>query len=705
MSNQSIWPGAMYPLGATYDGTGTNFAVFSEAAEAIDLCLFDDDGTETRHRLPEVTAFVHHGYVTGITAGQRYGFRVHGPWDPTVGQRCNPAKLLVDPYAKALSGTVQWGPEVYGHRADDLLAIDTVDSAPHMPHSVVIDTDFDWEGDRRLETPLHNTVLYETHVRGMTMRHPEIPPELRGTYAGMASPPILDHLTSLGVTAVELLPVHHFLSEHTVTERGLTNYWGYNTLAYLAPHAPYSSSGDRGGQVTEFKAMVKAFHRAGIEVILDVVYNHTAEGNHLGPTLSLKGFDNQAYYRLDPAAPQYYTDFTGTGNSLNMRHSQSLQLLMDSLRYWILEMHVDGFRFDLAAALARGLHEVDRLSSFFDLIHQDPVVNQVKLIAEPWDVGEGGYQVGNFPPLWSEWNAEFRDGVRDYWRSDDATLAGFATRFTGSSDLYAWSGRRPSASINFITAHDGFTLADLVAYDHKHNDGNGEDNRDGESHNRSWNSGAEGPTDDPDVLQIRGTRRRSMLVTLLLSQGVPMVLGGDEIGRTQQGNNNGYAQDNEICWYDWDTADQELLAFTRRLIRLRAQHPIFRRRRWFEGQPIRGADVQDLGWFAPDGTEMTDDDWDVGYARSLAVFLNGAAITTLDEFGERITDDSFIVLFNAGADPITFVIPEGLGGSEWTVELDTSHDSDRGAAVSSNDRWEVSSWAVVVLRRLERNDR
>ncbi len=700
----SPWPGDMYPLGATTDGEGVNFSVYSEVAERIDVCLIDDDGGETAYELLEVTSFVHHGYLPGIAPGQRYGYRVHGPWAPAEGLLCNPSKLLMDPYAKAVTGSLEWGPEVYAHVPGDPDARDVVDSAPFMPKSVVIDPTFDWGDDRRLDIPLHETIVYETHVRGMSMRHPDVPEALRGTYAGMASPPILEHLVRLGITAVELMPVHHFVSEHTLAAQGLTNYWGYNSLAYLAPHGPYSSAGDTGGQVTEFKAMVKAFHEAGIEVILDVVYNHTAEGNELGPLLSLKGFDNRAYYRLDPTNPRHYVDFTGTGNSLNMRHSQSLQLVMDSLRYWILDMHVDGFRFDLAAALARGLHEVDRLSSFFDLIHQDPVINQVKLIAEPWDVGAGGYQVGNFPPLWSEWNDKDRDEVRDYWRSADQTLAEFASRLTGSSDLYAWSGRRPSASINFITAHDGFTLADLVSYDHKHNEANGEDNRDGESHNRSWNSGVEGPTDEPAIIDVRATRRRSMLTTLFLSQGVPMLLGGDELGRTQGGNNNAYAQDNEVSWFDWDRVDHELLAFVQRLIRFRSNHPIFRRRRWFEGRPIHGADVHDMQWYRPDGTPMVDDDWAVGYARSLAVFLNGDALTSTGPRGERLEDDSFLMLCNAHADPITFVVPEGLGGSDWTVEIDTSSESDRGAEVSSNHEWEVGSWAVVVLRRLESGD-
>ncbi len=696
-----IWPGNMYPLGATLSDEGVNFSVYSEVADYIEVCLFDDNNIETRFRLPEVTAFVHHGFLPGITAGQKYGFRVHGPWDPAAGNRCNPAKLLVDPYAKSVTGEIQWGDEVYGHRPDALDIPDTRDSAPFMPKCVVIDPAFDWGDDVRPNVPLHESVIYEAHVRGMSIIHPDVPEELRGTYAGMACPSILDHLVDLGITAIELMPVHHFLSEHTVVQRGLTNYWGYNTLAFLSPHGPYSSSGDQGQQVSEFKAMVKAFHSVGIEVILDVVYNHTTEGNHLGPLLSLKGFDNRAYYRLNPDDQRYYVDFTGTGNSLNMRHSQTLQLMMDSLRYWILDMHVDGFRFDLAAALARGLHEVDRLSSFFDLIHQDPVINGVKLIAEPWDVGAGGYQVGNFPPLWSEWNGKYRDGVRDYWRSADQSLADFASRFTGSSDLYAWSGRNPSASINFITAHDGFTLTDLVSYDHKHNEANNEDNRDGESHNRSWNSGIEGPTDDPEINEVRATRRRSMLATLFLSQGVPMLLAGDELGRTQGGNNNSYAQDNEVSWIDWAGADTELLAFVRRLIRLRARHPVFRRRRWFEGRPIHGAEVHDMGWYRPDGSEMTDEDWSVGYARSLAVFLNGESITATGPHGERIVDDSFLAFFNAHREPITFVVPTGLGGSQWVVEVDTSTDHDRGAEISSNEKWEIGAWSVVLLRRLK----
>jgi glycogen operon protein len=697
----AIWPGGALPLGATLDDGGVNFAVFSEIAERIELCLFDSRGIETRLVLPEVTAFVHHGYVPGVRAGQRYAYRVHGQWAPHQGLRCNPAKLLLDPYATAITGDLGWGDAVYGHIQSNPDRISRRDSSRHMPRAVVTDPSFDWGADRNPNIPLHQTIIYETHVRGLTMTHPDVAPELRGTYAGLASPPIVDYLQDLGVTSIELLPVHHFVSEHFLHQRGLHNYWGYNSIAYLAPHGRYSSAGDRGEQVAEFKAMVSALHAAGLEVILDVVYNHTAEGNHLGPTLSLKGFDNPAYYRLDEHDRSRYIDFTGTGNSLNMRHSQSLQLLMDSLRYWITEMHVDGFRFDLAAALARGLYEVDRLSSFFDLIHQDPVVNRVKLIAEPWDVGAGGYQVGNFPALWSEWNGRYRDGVRDYWRGADQSLAEFASRLTGSSDLYAWSGRRPSASINFITAHDGFTLADLVAYDHKHNEANGEDNRDGESHNRSWNSGAEGPTDDLAVLHVRDVRRRSLLATLLLSQGVPMLLGGDEIGRTQHGNNNGYCQDNEISWYDWSAVDSQLHAFVRRLIRLRRAHPIFRRRRWFEGRAIHGAEVEDICWFTPEGIEMADSDWQVGYARSLAVLLNGDAIPTLGPQGEAIRDDTFMLLSNAHVEPVTFTIPDRVSGSRWMVELDTKTIETRDTELSASDTWPVEAWAVVLLRRVE----
>ncbi len=696
-----VWAGDPHRLGAIWDGTGVNVAVYSEPAERIELCLFEGDGNETRVDLPSITAFVHHGYFPELRPGQRYGFRVHGPWSPEDGVLCNPNKLLTDPYAYALEGDLDWNDSIFAFEngGDEL---NTLDSAPSVPRSVIVDQSFDWGTDQAPRTPLYRTIIYETHVRGISMTHPGVPSELRGTYAGLASEPIIEHLLSVGVTAVELLPVHHHVSEHHLVKEGLTNYWGYNTLGFFAPHADYAIDRGHGpwagSQAVEFKNMVKALHRAGIEVILDVVYNHTAEGNQGGPMLSLKGFDNPAYYRLSSENKRHYVDYTGTGNSLNMRHSQSLQLMMDSLRFWITEMHVDGFRFDLASALARGLHEVDRLSSFFDLIHQDPVVNRVKLIAEPWDVGEGGYQVGNFPPLWSEWNARYRDGVRDYWRGADESLADFASRLTGSSDLYAWSGRRPSASINFVTAHDGFTLHDLVSYNEKHNEANGEDNRDGESHNRSWNSGAEGPTDDPAILDVRNVRRRSILATLLLSQGVPMLLGGDELGRTQQGNNNGYCQDNELSWYDWDNIDGDLLGFVRRLVRLRSEHPIFRRRRWFEGRDLHGSDVFDIEWFSADGTHMTDDDWNNGLVRSLMVYLNGKVIPAPDYYGNPVTDDSFLLLFNPNSEVAKFQVPDGLEAMTWRVEIDTATDHQRDAIVATKDVWPVAPWAVVVLQ-------
>ncbi len=696
-----VWAGDPHRLGAIWDGTGVNVAVYSEPAERIELCLFDGDGNETRVDLPSITAFVHHGYFPELRPGQRYGFRVHGPWSPEDGVLCNPNKLLTDPYAYALEGDLDWNDSIFAFEngGDEL---NTLDSAPSVPRSVIVDQSFDWGTDQAPRTPLYRTIIYETHVRDISMTHPGVPSELRGTYAGLASEPIIEHLLSVGVTAVELLPVHHHVSEHHLVKEGLTNYWGYNTLGFFAPHADYAIDRGHGpwagSQAVEFKNMVKALHRAGIEVILDVVYNHTAEGNQGGPMLSLKGFDNPAYYRLSSENKRHYVDYTGTGNSLNMRHSQSLQLMMDSLRFWITEMHVDGFRFDLASALARGLHEVDRLSSFFDLIHQDPVVNRVKLIAEPWDVGEGGYQVGNFPPLWSEWNARYRDGVRDYWRGADESLADFASRLTGSSDLYAWSGRRPSASINFVTAHDGFTLHDLVSYNEKHNEANGEDNRDGESHNRSWNSGAEGPTDDPAILDVRNVRRRSILATLLLSQGVPMLLGGDELGRTQQGNNNGYCQDNELSWYDWDNIDGDLLGFVRRLVRLRSEHPIFRRRRWFEGRDLHGSDVFDIEWFSADGTHMTDDDWNNGLVRSLMVYLNGKVIPAPDYYGNPVTDDSFLLLFNPNSEVAKFQVPDGLEAMTWRVEIDTATDHQRDAIVATKDVWPVAPWAVVVLQ-------
>jgi len=694
----NIWPGRPFPLGATWDGSGTNFAVFSEAAERIEVCIFDDD-EERRFTLPEVTAFVHHGYLPGIGPGEHYGFRVYGPWAPWEGQRGNPAKLLIDPYAKAIEGEVDWSRAVYSHDPDEPDAPDETDSAPFMPKSVVVNPYFDWGGDRPPDTSLEKSVIYEAHVRGLTMRHPDVPPELRGTYAGLATEPVIRHLTELGVTALELMPVHHFVSEHPLVERGLTNYWGYNSIGYLAPHAAYAASSRRGRQVQEFKQLVKSLHTAGIEVILDVVYNHTAEGNHLGPTLSFKGIDNRSYYRLSPDDPRMYVDYTGTGNSMNMRHPNVLQLIMDSLRYWITEMHVDGFRFDLASALARELHDVDRLSAFFDIIQQDPVISRVKLIAEPWDVGPGGYQVGNFPPLWSEWNGKYRDGVRDYWRGAEASLGEFASRFTGSSDLYGSSGRRPSASINFVTAHDGFTLADLVAYNDKHNEANGEDNRDGEGHNRSWNSGVEGPTDDALIVDLRQRRARSMLATLMLSQGVPMLVAGDELGRTQGGNNNAYCQDNDISWLQWDDADKDLLEFTRRLARLRHEHPVFRRRRFFEGRPVQGDGDHDIAWYTPKGVEMSPEDWRVGYARSLMVWLNGDAITPPGPHGEHVTDDDFLLLFNANLDPMRFSVPKGFRASKWQKVVDTSAADLDEVPIEVRRPVSVPGFTLLVLQR------
>ena len=607
------WPGTPYPLGATWDGGGTNFAVFSEVAEAVELCLFDggdgDDSprTETRIGLTEVDGFVWHGYLPDVTPGQRYGYRVHGPYAPAEGHRCNPAKLLLDPYGKAVDGDVTWNEAVFGYRFNDPASPNTTDSAPYMPVNVVINPFFDWGDDRPPRTPYHETVIYEAHVRGLTMRHPDLLPEERGTYAGLAHPAVIEHLTGLGVTAVELMPVHQFVSEHALQQRGLTNYWGYNTVAFLAPHNGYAAARQPGGQIAEFKAMVRALHDAGIEVILDVVYNHTAEGDHRGPTLSFRGIDNAAYYRLNDDDRTYYVDYTGCGNSFNVRSPHALQLIMDSLRYWILEAHVDGFRFDLASALARELHDVDRLSAFFDLVHQDPVVSQVKLIAEPWDVGEGGYQVGNFPPLWSEWNGKYRDTVRDFWRGERAALPEFASRLSGSSDLYETSGRRPVASVNFATCHDGFTLADLVSYNTKHNEANGEGNRDGTNDNRSWNCGVEGP-DGPVVNALRARQRRNFLATLFCAQGVPMLLAGDEIGRTQRGNNNAYCQNNEVSWVDWELADSAagLLGFTRALSALRREHPVFRRRRFFRGEPAGDGHLADIAWLTPSGREMAE---------------------------------------------------------------------------------------------------
>ncbi|MEU1878468.1 glycogen debranching protein GlgX [Streptosporangium sp. NPDC020072] len=696
---REIWPGEPYPLGGTWDGAGTGFSVFSEVAERVELCLFDDDGREERVDLPEVDGFVWHGYFPGVAPGQRYGYRVHGPHDPSRGHRCNPAKLLLDPYAKAVEGELRWNESLFSYPFTDPASRNDDDSAPFMPKNVVVNPFFDWGNDRPPRTPYHQTVIYEAHVRGLTMRHPAVPPEQRGTYAGLAHPAVIDHLLTLGVTAVELMPVHQFVPEHAMVARGLTNYWGYNTIAYLAPHAAYSSSGQRGEQVLEFKAMVRALHDAGIEVILDVVYNHTAEGDHMGPTLGFRGIDNAAYYRLHDGDRRYYLDYTGCGNSLNVRSPHALQLIMDSLRYWVLEMHVDGFRFDLASALARELHDVDRLSAFFDLIQQDPVISQAKLIAEPWDVGPGGYQVGNFPPLWTEWNGKYRDSVRDFWRGNGSALPELASRLTGSADLYATSGRRPVASINFVTCHDGFPLTDLVSYDRKHNEANGEDNRDGTDDNRSWNCGAEGPVDDPEITSLRRRQRRNLLTTLFVSQGVPMLLAGDEFGRSQGGNNNAYCQDNEISWIDWSPAgtDKELLDFVRGLSELRREHPVFRRRRFFHGRKAEDG-TRDIVWLTPSGEEMSAADWHTGYAKSLAVFLNGAAITEPGPRGEPIVDDSFLLLINGHHEDLTFTVPGARYGARWLSVLDTAREG--GDETAHEGPWPADAHVPVTSRSI-----
>jgi len=698
-----VFPGAHYPLGATFDGAGTNFAVFSEVAEKVDLCLFDDDGNETCVPLPECTAYVWHGYLPEVLPGQRYGYRVHGPWDAKQGHRCNPAKLLLDPYAKATAGDLQWDEALFAYRFGDPDGPPSdADSAPFMLKSVVINPFFDWSRDRSPGHTLHESVIYEAHVKGLTKLHPELPEELRGTYAALAHPVMLDYFKDLGITAVELMPVHEFVHDKHLVEQGRRNYWGYNSICYFAPHHEYASNSGPGHQVQEFKAMVQRLHEADIEVILDVVYNHTAEGNHLGPMLSFKGLDNTAYYRLMPDDHRYYMDYTGTGNTLNVRHPQVLQLIMDSLRYWVTEMHVDGFRFDLAAALARELHDVDRLSAFFDIIHQDPIVGQVKLIAEPWDIGEGGYQVGNFPPQWSEWNGRYRDDVRDYWRGCDQTLGEFANRFTGSSDLYERTGRRPHASVNFVTAHDGFTLRDLVSYNEKHNEANGEDNRDGHNDNRSWNCGVEGPTDDPHVLALRHRQSRNFLATLFLSQGIPMLLHGDEIGRTQQGNNNAYCQDNERSWVDWANADEELLEFTRKLIHFRREHPVFRRWKWFHGRPIHGTGVTDIAWYKPDGKEMKKADWQHGYAKSLQVFLAGD-LRSIDQRGQPIIDSDFLVLFNAHYEPMVFTIPSRKPGRTWKKVFDTQVVAipDSAPVYQESEQISLESRSLVVLQHVE----
>ncbi|MDA3900215.1 MAG: glycogen debranching protein GlgX [Spirochaetes bacterium] len=705
MKNNEIYPGKPFPLGATWDGIGVNFALYTENATEVELCFFDTDNKQQeKQKLPvtERTHGVWHVYIPGIKPGQLYGYRVHGPYEPENGHRFNPNKLLIDPYAKALSGTIKWDDSLFGyqigHKDVDLSFSDS-DSAPFMPKSVVIDENYDWEGDTLLKIPYHKTVIYEAHVKGFTKLNPDIPEELRGTYSGIAHPASIEYLTKLGITAIELMPIHHFITDRHLEENGLTNYWGYNSLGFFAPDVRYASNGTYGEQVIEFKDMVKALHKAGIEVILDVVYNHTGEGNQMGPTLSFRGIDNLGYYRVTEDR-RYYMDYTGTGNTLNVALRSSLRLIMDSLRYWILEMHVDGFRFDVAPALARELHDVNMLGTFFEIIYQDPHISQSKLIAEPWDVGEGGYQVGKFPPGWAEWNGKYRDCMRDYWRGAKSTLPEFATRFTGSSDLYLDNYRRPVASINFITVHDGFTLNDLVSYNEKHNEQNGEDSADGIDDNLSWNCGEEGPSDDPMVKEWRKRLKRNMLVTLFFSQGVPMLLSGDEISRTQNGNNNAYCQDNEISWTDWENADKDLLEFTSKLIHLRRKHPVFCRRKWFQGEPIEDSGLKDIEWFLPEGTVMRDEHWEHDYAQSLAVFLNGDGVRSQGKRGENIKDDSFYIMFNASEIPLDYSLPPKKYGTTWKLVIDTSKDQMNKQTGSSQikDKIKIEGRSVVVLQ-------
>ncbi len=688
--SRPVLPGKPYPQGATWDGSGVNFSIYSENATGVELCLFDEtDGPESRKIfLRECTGHVWHCYVPGLKPGQLYGYRIHGPYEPEQGLRFNPAKLLIDPYAKALAGDVDWKDPVFSYpvgEADDLV-IDDRDSCRGVPKGIVTASYFDWGNDRPPLIPWHNSVIYEVHVKGFTQLNPHIPEELRGTYAGLGHPAAISHMKKLGITAVELMPIHAFIDDKVLVDRGLKNYWGYNTINFFSPESRYCSSGDHGDQLSEFKTLVKALHRAGMEVILDVVYNHTAEGNHLGPTLSFKGIDNSTYYRLVGDQQRYFMDYTGTGNTLNIRHPQVLKLVMDSLRYWITEMHVDGFRFDLAAALARELHDVDRLSAFFDIINQDPVISQVKLIAEPWDVGEGGYQVGNFPTLWAEWNGRYRDVTRRYWKGDDGQLAEFGYRLTGSSDLYQADGRHPTASINFITAHDGFTLHDLVSYNDKHNEANGEGNADGDNSNHSWNHGAEGQTDDQAIIELRNRQKRNFLATLLLSQGIPMICAGDTCGRTQQGNNNAYCQDNEISWFNWDfTADdRSLMEFARKLIQLRQEHPNLHRRKFFQDRRIdpdapdrevNGNREEDILWIRPDGKEMTQEEWHAGWVRCIGLLLNGRTLDDVNEFGEPINDDTFLILLNPHHEPVRFVLPASHPGRNWELVLDTRYNS------------------------------
>jgi len=703
-----MWPGRPYPLGATWDGEGVNFALFSEHAEAVELCLFDEAGRRELHRvrIKEHTDQVWHCYLPEARPGLIYGYRVHGPYDPNKGHRFNPNKLLLDIYAKQIVGDLKWSDSHFGYRIGSKnadLSMDRRDSAPGMLKAMVIDSAFTWGTDRPPSTPWHKSVIYEMHVRGFTIQHPRVPAHLRGTYAGLATAPVIDHLLKLGVTAIELMPVHYFVDDRTLVERGLRNYWGYNTIGFFAPMSRYLAT----NSINEFKTMVKIMHSACIEVILDVVYNHTAEGNQLGPTLSFKGIDNSVYYRILPETPRYYMDYTGTGNTLNMRHPRVLQMIMDSLRYWVLDMHVDGFRFDLAATLARELHEVDRLGAFLDIIHQDPVLSQVKLIAEPWDLGEGGYQVGKFPIGWAEWNDRYRDAVRSYWKGDGGQIGELAYRVTGSSDLYARSGRRPYASINFVTAHDGFTLQDLVSYNGKHNEANGEENRDGTDNNRSWNCGEEGPTDDEAINRLRARQRRNFIVTLLLSQGVPMFLAGDEVGRTQNGNNNAYCQDNEISWINWDQlgTERELVSLVRKVIALRQHHPVFRRRNFFQGRAIKGAGIKDILWLRPDGREMDDQEWNQEHARTLGLFLSGSAVDEIDERGQLITDENFVLLMNAHHEEVPFSLPSVASGMMWITLIDTSCESARSPSTAHDamTTYPLQPRSMVVLVERQRD--
>jgi len=706
--NRTVYPGDAFPLGATWDGKGVNFALFAENATGVELCLFDtpDSGSESdRIRIMEMDNHIWHIYLPGVRPGQLYGYRVHGPFEPSNGHRFNPNKLLIDPYAKAISGTIKWHDSLFGYEIghpDADLSFSELDSAPFVPKSVVVDAQFDWGDDKPPQIPYHQTIIYETHVKGFTKLHPQIPEDIRGTYAALSHPVTIQYLKDLGITAVELMPVHHFIIDRHLVENNLTNYWGYNSIGFFAPDVRYSSSGTLGQQVTEFKEMVKALHTAGIEVILDVVYNHTGEGSEMGPTVCFRGIDNASYYRLTDDK-RYYMDYTGCGNTLNANLPSVLRLIMDSLRYWILEMHVDGFRFDLAATLARELHDVDRLSAFFDIIHQDPVISQVKLIAEPWDIGEGGYQVGKFPAGWAEWNGKYRDCMRDFWRGADSMLSEFAERFTGSSDLYKNDYRKPTASINFITAHDGFSLHDLVSYNEKHNEANGENNNDGESHNRSWNCGVEGESDDPEVNKLRQQQKRNLLTTLFLSQGVPMLVAGDEISRTQNGNNNAYCQDNELSWLHWGKQDKELLHFTRKLIHFYRKHPCFTRKRWFKGTPIKGIGLEDINWFRMDGTEMTEENWNEDFAKSLAVFLNGKALRMKDEKGKPVVDDSFFILFNAAHHPLPFNLPPQKYGKSWmrTIDTATALVGDSKDIYASGDVIEIEGRSIVVLKKLD----